>query len=161
VVVLRDDASSICIGLRHTLLHDMSLSAFSDRSHQPTDADLVRVLGRARPSWERLLELAGERLGPIEPQWGFSSASTGWGLRLRRKDRVIFYMTPGEGRFLVSFALGERAVAAAREHRLPKAVLDAIEAAPRYAEGRGVRLEVGNARLLPAIVALALIKQSH
>jgi hypothetical protein len=46
-------------------------------------------------------------------------------------------MTPQKGRFLASFALGEKAVLAARAAGLPAALLAAVDAAPRYAEGRG------------------------
>jgi len=61
----------------------------------------------------------------------------------------------------VSFALGEKAVAAARAHKLPAAVLKAIESAPKYAEGRGVRLEVRQAREVSALATLAEIKDKH
>ncbi len=44
---------------------------------------------------------------------GFTAASTGWGLRVRYKERVILYMTPQQNQFLVSIVLGEKAVAAA------------------------------------------------
>jgi len=70
-------------------------------------------------------------------------------------------MSPREDHFLVSFALGEKAVVAARAHKLRKAVLKAIESAPRYAEGRGIRLEVRQVREVPALAILAEIKNEH
>jgi hypothetical protein len=138
----------------------MSLSAFSDRAQQPSDADLGVALGRSAAAWTRLIALVAERIPSIEQEWGFTSPKTGWGLRLRNKGRVILYMTPGHRAFLASLALGERAVVAAREAGLPSAILEAIESAPRYAEGRGVRVEVRNSRLVPGLAALAAIKQS-
>jgi len=136
----------------------MALSAFDDKRHPPTDADLRSVLGPAYDAWTRLIELVSSRVPPIEEVWGFTSPATGWGLRLRRKDRIVLYMTPHEGRFLVSFALGEKAVAAARSEKLPARILGAIDSAPRYAEGRGVRIEVKTAREVPSLAALAKIK---
>ena len=124
----------------------MALSAFADKTHQPTDKDLRSILGKAYTAWVRLIELVSDRIAPISQVWGFTSASTGWGLRLKRNDRVILYMTPRENHFLVSFALGEKAVVAARACKLPTGLLKAIELAPKYAEGRGVRLEVRQAR---------------
>lgn len=70
-------------------------------------------------------------------------------------------MTPREDHFLVSFALGEKAVAAAGTRKLPANILKAIESAPKYAEGRGVRLEVRHAREVSALATLAEIKNEH
>ncbi len=139
----------------------MTLSAFSDKTQQPTEKDLKLVLGKSFTAWARLIQLVSNRIVPISQVWGFTSASTGWGLRLKCRDRVILYMTPREGDFLVSFALGEKAVAAARASKLPAVVIKAIDSAPRYAEGRGVRFEVTNAREVPALATLAEIKQAH
>jgi Protein of unknown function (DUF3788) len=139
----------------------VALSAFADKSHQPTDKDLRSVLGKAYIAWIRLIELVSDRVDPISQVWGFTSVSTGWGLRLKRNDRVILYMTPCEDHFLVSFALGEKAVVAARSQKFPKTVLKAIESAPKYAEGRGVRFKVRQAREVSALATLAEIKNEH
>jgi len=139
----------------------MALSAFADQAHQPTDRDPRSILGKSYVAWIRLIELVSDRISPVSQVWGFTSASSGWGLRLKRNDRVILYMTLREDHFLVSFALGEKAVAAARTRKLPTAVLKAIESAPKYAEGRGVRLEVRQAREVSALATLAEIKNEH
>lgn len=136
----------------------MTLSAFSEKAHPPTDDALRLVLGKAYGPWLELLALVADRIGPVTQVWGFTSASTGWGLRVRHKERVILYMTPQPNQFLVSFALGERAVAAARAARLSASVRKAIEDAPRYAEGRGVRLEIRRSRQLASLVTIAQIK---
>ena len=139
----------------------MPLSALTDKSHEPTDDHLRDVLGKAYQVWTQLIDSVAERIGPISQTWGFTSKSTGWGLRLRQKDRVILYMTPQNGKFLVSFALGERAVAAAKLLRLSSTLLEAIDAAPRYAEGRGVRIEVSSKRQVPALAVLAEVKSEN
>jgi hypothetical protein len=139
----------------------MALSAFSDRSRAPTDRDLRQVLGKAHEPWARLLAVLGEHIDPMTHEWGYAGARYGWSLRVRRKDRVIVYMTPQAGQFLASFALGEKAVAAARTARLPATVLTAIDAAPKYAEGRGVRLEIRSVRQVPSVVRLAQVKQAN
>ena len=136
----------------------MALSPFDDKRHPPTDTDLRSILGPAYDAWTRLIELVSSRVPPIEEVWGFTSPATGWGLRLRRKDRIVLYMTPNESRFLVSFALGEKAVAATRAEKLPARILAAIDSAPRYAEGRGVRIEVKTVREVAPLVTLAKVK---
>ncbi len=142
-------------------MSSVALSAFADKAHQPTDDDLRFVLGKAHDAWARLIELVTARIDQILPVWGFTSEVTGWGLRLKRRGRVILYMTPRKGHFLVSFALGEKAVAAAHARKLPASLLNAIEAASRYAEGRGLRLEVRQIREVSALATLAEIKNDH
>ena len=71
------------------------------------------------------------------------------------------YMTPCKGYFLASFALGEKAVKAARQSDLPQAVLDVIDRAPKYAEGRGVRIEIRTPEDLPAIETIAGLKMAN
>jgi hypothetical protein len=139
----------------------MALSALTERSHEPTDEDLRDVLGDAYEVWKRLINAVGERIGPISRVWGYTSKTTGWGLRLKQKERIILYMTPQTGKFLVSFALGEKAVAAANRVKLSSTLLKAIDTAPRYAEGRGLRLEVSSKGLVPDLAALAEIKSEN
>lgn len=136
----------------------MPLSALVDKSHEPTEEDLRDALGKSYEVWTRLIDAVAEHIGPISPTWGFTSKSTGWGLRLRKKDRIILYMTPQTDKFLASFALGEKAVAAAKLINLSSDLLAAIDAAPRYAEGRGVRIEVSSKRQVPDLAILAKIK---
>lgn len=138
----------------------MALSAFDDKSHMPTEADLAEVLGKGKGLWDELKRHLAERFAPLAEKWNFSGKSYGWGLQLKQKQRTVLYMTPNKGYFLASFALGEKAVRAAREGALPDSVLDVIDRAPRYAEGRGVRLEVKSKKDLGSIKKLAAIKMA-
>ncbi|HSV49271.1 MAG TPA: hypothetical protein VLH35_03060 [Candidatus Acidoferrales bacterium] len=47
-----------------------------------------------------------------------------------------------QGLLFASFALGKKAVKALHESGLPASVLETIDSAPKYTEGRGVRLKV-------------------
>jgi hypothetical protein len=139
----------------------VALSAFDDKSRPPNQEEVAAVLGRAGAAWTQLRERIASRFAPLAESWGYASKSTGWGLKLVQGKRTVMYMTPQNGAFLASFALGERAAAAAREARLPAEMLESIDSAPRYAEGRGVRLEVRKLAQLPAIVRLAEIKMAN
>lgn len=139
----------------------MALSAFDDKSRPPRDDEVAAALGRTFALWNKLKELVAKHFPPLSIEWGFSSKSTGWGLRLKHHDRAVLYMTPCKGYFLASFVLGEKAVKAAHESGLPAAVLAAIDASKKYAEGRGVRLAVRAAADLRAIEKLAAIKMNN
>jgi hypothetical protein len=128
---------------------------------EPTAAALRATLGPAHAPWARLIELVEAEVPGITRLWRQGSTAAGWSLRLVKKGRVILYLSPREGFFLVSTALGEKAVAGAKEAKLPAALLKVIDAAPRYAEGRGFRVEVRTSRQVAALAALAGIKSRH
>ena len=138
----------------------MALSIFDDKSRPPKDAELATALKDSFLFWNELKRLIALRFKPLSMEWGYTSKTTGWGMRLKNKDRTILYMTPCEGHFLASFALGEKAVKAAHEDDLPVSVLNVIDNARKYAEGRGVRLEVRNGRDVRNVEKLAAIKMS-
>lgn len=138
----------------------MALSIFDDKSKPPNDADLATALKESFLFWNELIKLIAMRFKPLSIEWGYASKTTGWGLRLKNKDRTVLYMTPQDGQFLASFALGEKAVKAAHQDDLPSSVLKIIDSAKKYAEGRGVRLEVKNGRDVRNVEKLAIIKMS-
>ena len=139
----------------------MALSVFEDKSHPPRDPEVAAVLGRAGPLWRDLQAELAKHIAPLSHHWGFTSRSTGWGLRLKHGERTLLYLTPCRGHFLASTALGEKAVVAARAAHLPAALLAAIEGAPLYAEGRGVRLDVSDAAGVKDVLALVAIKLAN
>ncbi len=138
----------------------MALSAFDDKGKQPEAQELAAVLGTANALWDRLIDHLTEQYPPVVERWGFSGKKWGWALGLKQKKRAILYMTPSTGFFYVGFALGEKAVGAALQGGLPEAVLSVIENAPKYAEGRGVRLEVRTSADIDSVQQLAAIKMS-
>jgi hypothetical protein len=139
----------------------MALSAFDDKTQPPRPEDLETVLGATYALWNELQALIAARFAPLTAEWGYTSRKTGWGLRLRTPKRTVLYMTPCQGFFLASFALGEKAVLAAQQSGLPAAILETIANAPRYAEGRGVRIEVRTAEDICSMEKLAVAKMAN
>ena len=136
----------------------MALSAFDDPARPPAPAELARRLAGAAPLWKALVAHVAKAYPPVEEVWNFAGAKFGWSLRLVQKGRVLVYVTPQEGKLLVGLVLGEKAVAAARDAGLAPALLAAIEAAPRYAEGRGLRIPVAEGDDLAGIERLVSLK---
>lgn len=69
---------------------------------------------------------------------------SGRSLRLKCKDRLVLYMT----------------VQVAHEMDLTGTIPPLIDAAPRYAEGRGIRLPVATGDDLVAVQTLAALKMA-
>jgi hypothetical protein len=139
----------------------MALSAFDNRDAKPTPGALDDMLGRAGGRWREVVDLVADAHGPVEKEWSFAGANYGWSLRLKNGKKAIVYLTPQKGRFLASFALGEKACGAAHVSGISPAVLALIDAAPKYVEGRGVRIPVRSRRTVSDVMKLAALKMAR
>jgi hypothetical protein len=117
----------------------MALSAFADKSHRPEAGELAGMLGKSAPLWAQVIAETSERHGPIVEEWSFAGAKYGWSLRLKRKERVVLYLTPQAGGFQLGIVVGAKAAARAV---VPARVRALLDGAPRYAEGIGIRFAV-------------------
>jgi hypothetical protein len=139
----------------------MALSAFDDKAKKPRPSDLNKMLGRPATHWENLITHLAAEYPPLDQTWVYGGANWGWSLRLKQKKRAILYLTPRKGFFHAGFALGEKAVKAAHNARLPASLLGAIDSAQKFAEGRAVRLDVKSKKDLQHVQKLAAIKMAH
>ena len=71
------------------------------------------------------------------------------------------YLSPSRGCFMASFALGDRAMQAARSIKLPQSAIRILSEARRYAEGTAVRIEVHAAKDVAIVKKLAVIKLAN
>jgi hypothetical protein len=136
----------------------MALSAFEDKSHQPSSDGVRQVLGKSSVWWDEIVSHVTRTHPPITELWNHAGANYGWSLRLKQKDRVVLYLTPQQGSFLAGVVLGEKAAQAAHDEGASAAVLAAIDGAPKYAEGRGIRLPVSNAEDVATVQELVRLK---
>jgi hypothetical protein len=137
---------------------DDAPNAFAGRATEPTDAELKKALGRLKPVWDGLIGDLAAEFAVAGREWKCYSAKTGWALRMFRGKRTIAWMAPCAGCFRVSFILGDRALVAARECGLSAAGVRALDEAPRYAEGTGVRLVIRGPQDLATVKKLAVVK---
>lgn len=136
-------------------------NAFIGRTIKPTEADLGAALGAAKASWDELLAGLAAELDANVHEWKCHSPKWGWSLRVLRHKRTIVWLSPGRGGFDVLFILGERAMPAARAAKLSQAAMQALDAAPKYPEGTGVRFVVRSPRSLGVLRQLAGIKVAN
>ena len=136
----------------------MALSAFATDGTPPRPEDLKKTLGKAGALWAGFVGGVEAKVPSLQQRWNYSGAKFGWSLRLMKRNRILVYMTPQDGRFLVGVVLGNKAVEAADHERLSPMARKAIDSAPRYAEGRGIRLTVASRRDLTAALQLVALK---
>lgn len=136
----------------------MLQNAFIGKREMPTAEELSAELGSAMPLWNQLLlELAREH-GLTTGEWTSYSPKAGWALRLKQKKRNILYLSPCRGCFRVSFALGGKALQAARANGLPDWALRILDEARRYAEGTAVSIDPKDAGDIDVIKRLTAAK---
>jgi len=134
----------------------MEPNAFVGKKTRPTSRELALALGDALPLWKKLQEEL-----QLTPEWNSYSPKAGWSLKLNDKKRTILYLSPCKGCFRASFALGDKAVDAAKSSNLPKKVMKLIAEAKKYPEGTALRFEPVNPADLTSITTLARIKLEH
>lgn len=138
------------------------VNAFIGKLEAPTDGDLAAELGRtATALWDQLLASLAEQHGITIREWNSYSSKAGWALRLKKGKRAILYLSPGHRAFVAAFALGGKAVEAARRSGLPQRAIQIIDSATRYAEGTAVRIEVNGPADLALVRQLAAIKLAN
>jgi len=139
----------------------MPANAFINKPAPPTDAELTAALGPAKAAWDQLLSDLAQELDVNVHEWKCHSPKWGWALRVKRKARTIVWLSPCESGFNVLFILGDKAVRTARQTKLPQRIVEALDAAPKYPEGTGVRLHVKTSREFGTLKKLAAIKLAN
>lgn len=136
----------------------MLANAFIGKPKKPNESELAAELGASKALWDNLVIQLAQDHGIDVQEWKSYSLKAGWTLRLNRKKRAIVYLSPLRGCFRASFALGDKAIAAAKTRKLPASVMKTITEAKRYPEGTAVRIEVKKASDVSNVCKLAALK---
>jgi len=133
-------------------------NAFIGKAKRPSESELAAELSSGKKLWDALAAIMEEELGLDSQEWNSYSPKAGWALRWKRKERNIVYLSPHRGCFTASFALGDKALQAAREQALPAPALKIIKEAKKYAEGTAVRITVKAPADIEVVRKLAMAK---
>lgn len=134
----------------------MTINPFLERAPRPDDAALTRALGKARPHWDALVAYL-DAVGATH-EWKHYGAKHGWQLKAVKQKAAVLYMIPHERSFLAALALKGKAIELALASDLPRDLIDAIETAKDYAEGRPARVEVQTKAEVAVVMRLLAIK---
>jgi len=136
----------------------MSANVFIDKLAKPDDQALVRALGKTYPLWAEIEKHIATTLGESVEEWKYYGLKSGWTMKTLYKKRNLFFFTACEGYFRIAFVFGDRAVAEIVSSDLPKAVIEEITNAKKYAEGRGIRIDVKTRRDVESVKKLIAFK---
>ena len=136
----------------------MAVSVFGDKATKPTGQMLAKTLGKSNRLWQEINKHLKAEYGELTEEWKFYGQKSGWILKTLRKKRNLFFFIPLEGSFRVSFVFGDRAVAAAEQSGLPQGLITTLKNARKYAEGRGLQIDVKQPADVKNIMKLVKIK---
>ena len=136
----------------------MDTSIFTDKTNGPEQKDLVIALGKTYHLWEDIVRLVSLKSPNAVCDWNFPGQKYGWSFRIKDKKRAIIYLLPRDKRFMVAFSFGKKAYEKIMDSNISEEIKQSLESAKVYAEGRGIRFEVNDQKLLKDISQLIDIK---
>jgi len=136
----------------------MSTSVFDDKSVKPDEKALLKAIGKTAGHWQKIKINLENEYGELIEDWKHYGQKTGWLLKVLRKKRNLFFCIPLKESFRIAFVFGEKAVSAVQSSNLPESIKLELKNARKYAEGRGLRIDVKSARDVENIRKLVEIK---
>jgi len=136
----------------------MESGVFTDKSIEPDNDRLLKVLAESGKFWEEIKQHIKEKHGNTTEEWKFYSAKYGWTLKTLLKKRNLFFFTPLDGYFRIGFVFGDKAVATVEQSNLPDDIKTELKNARKYVEGRGLWIEVKNQENVENVKKLINIK---
>ncbi|MFH1198167.1 MAG: DUF3788 domain-containing protein [bacterium] len=131
---------------------------FNQKEKEPTENDLIKVMGKSYPFRKELISFIEENFGSLVLEWKYYGQKNGWAQKYLLKKRNLFFSIPHKDSFRVGFIFGDKAVEAIEQSGLPTEIIDEIKNAKKYAEGRGIRLDIKNKKVLDSVKKLVKIK---
>ncbi|WP_461633368.1 DUF3788 domain-containing protein [Labilibaculum euxinus] len=136
----------------------MDISIFTDKTAEPTQKDLQEQLASLYPLWEQIAESVRKKYPKPKEEWNYPGKNYGWSFRLKDKKRAIIYLLPRQGYFKVAFVFGQKATDQIMACDIDASIKEDLAGAKKYAEGRGLSIEVHNAKPINDIEKLIDIK---
>ena len=137
------------------------ISIFSDKAVLPSDQAVVAKLGLSYKYWSQIKEYVLERYQDGICEWNFHGKKYGWSFRIKDKRRAIIYFLPRDNYFKVAFVFGQKATDIILNSDISESIKNELAQARKYAEGRGIRIEVNDGSKIFDIKKLVDIKLAN
>jgi len=134
---------------------------FTEKGLMPTDQDLIENLGTTYTLWHQIQGFVLDQYAKGLKEWNYPGKKYGYSYRIKDKKRVILYFLPRKYYFKVAFVFGQKATDLIMESDIALEIKNELINARKYAEGRGIRIEVKNDLNIPDIKKLIEIKLAN
>ena len=108
--------------------------------------------------WSQIKKYVLEQYPDGICEWNFPGKKYGWSFRIKDKKRAIIYLLPREKYFKVAFVFGQKAVDLILKSDVTESIKTELSLATKYAEGRGISIEVNDGSKIKDIKKLVDIK---
>jgi predicted restriction endonuclease len=136
----------------------MIMDLIDDNLATPSLELMEEKIGKNYKIFDSILKYLNENYEGIHIQWKHYGEKYGWTLKVFLKKRNLFFITPREGYFNISFVFGDKAVEKVKESDIAHDIKELLHQAKKYVEGTGIKLEVKSREDLLAILILIEIK---
>ena len=120
----------------------MSIGAFTDKKQRPSQTEIQGMMGVGLTYWDELLQFVREQYAPDEEFRFMYGKKYGWALRFQMRRKLLTSFYPTDGGLTVQINLGPDAVDQALEMSLGENVMNVINRATAYSEGRWLFIPV-------------------
>ena len=136
----------------------MSEKVFMVKEEMPTEEMISEKLSAVYFQLESIRQHLLDTLGETREEWKFYGKKSGWVLKTFRKKRNLFFIGIYEGYFRITFVFGEKAFKVIMDSDLSAELKSELEGARKYAEGRGLGINVDGPAYMEDIKKLIRIK---
>ena len=137
------------------------ISVFQDKTITPTDNDLVEKLDSTYKLWIQIQKFVLSKYPDGLSEWNYPGKKYGWSFRIKDKKRAIIYFLPRDKYFKVAFVFGKKATDIVMDSDILPEIKTELMQARKYAEGRGIRIDINNELRIPDIKKLIEIKSAN
>jgi len=137
------------------------ISIFQDKTITPTDNNLVEKLDSTYNLWIQLQNFVLSKYPDGLSEWNYPGKKYGWSFRIKDKKRAIIYFLPRDKYFKVAFVFGQKATDIVLASDIIPEIKTELMQARKYAEGRGIRIDIINNLRIPDIKKLIEIKLAN
>ena len=139
----------------------MDISIFTDKNIIPGNDDLIISLGDTYDLWQTIMQYVHLKYPKSLDEWNYSGDKYGWSFRMKDKKRAIIYFLPRDKYFKLAFVFGQKATDLIMQSKIANALKVELDSAKVYAEGRGIRIDIKNKKIINDIKKLIDIKLTH
>jgi hypothetical protein len=137
------------------------VSIFMEKAIVPTEDMLQEKIGLSYSWWTEIREFVLASFTKCVAEWNFPGKNYGWSYRIKDKKRAIIYLLPRNGHLKVAFVFGQKATDQILAGDFSAEIKDQLMKAKKYAEGRGISIDVADEDILMEIKKLVWIKMKN
>ena len=136
----------------------MAEQQFTIKNEPPNEVRIKEILKDKYLVLEDIRKFIRDNIGVTIEEWKYYGVKNGWVLKTFLKKRNLFFIGIYDICFRISFVFGDKAVQSVLESDISEELKKTLSEARKYAEGRGLSIEVFDSKNLEDIQKLIKIK---